>query len=142
MPYVFNPFTGTLDAITTPIQISEVLASVTGINAKTIALTTLYTVPAGKTLTITGVFLRVTAFTSGGKTTDAIMTVGANNPNYDDYNGISPAVVSNNVAIEVTQSLGAFFPIYTAGQVIKMNITTGSNATTETWAIELLGYLS
>ena len=43
------------------------VASVTGINAKTIATTLLYTVPSGKTFIPVFIVIKVTSFTDGGK---------------------------------------------------------------------------
>ena len=117
------------------------LATVTGIDAKVVAATTLYTVPAGKTMIPDHIVIRVTAFTVGSKGVQAIASFGGNSATYDDFlNTVTYTVAAADVFIRdsvedtavVTQS---------AADVFKISIETGSDATTETWAIDLYGYL-
>jgi len=117
------------------------LATVTGIDAKTVAQTTLYTVPTGKTLVISRVVIRCTAFTVGSKGVQAVASFGGNSATYDDYlNSVTYTIAAVNTAI-TDNVLDTAVPLYAAGSVIKLAIETGSDATAETWAVDLFGYL-
>ena len=126
------------------------LSSTTGINAKTVATTSLYTVPTGYSAIITLIIVRVTAFTAGGKTVQVTGSVGANSPNFNDYypttvNTYTVTAVNRNLQTGVQSHMPTTdpveSPIYAAGSVFTLNITTASNATTETWSCDLFGYL-
>jgi len=118
------------------------LATTTGINAKTVAATTLYTVPTGKKLIVDKVVVRVTAFTVGSKTIQAVAQFGANSPNFNDqFPTYAYTFTANNMKILNVDITAGEFPIHAAASVFTINITTGSNATTETWAVDLWGYL-
>ncbi len=117
------------------------LATVAAIDATTIAVTSLYPVPAGKTLIPDHIVIRVTSFTSGGKGVEAVASFGGNSATFDDYlNTVTYTVAAAAVWIRdcventatVTQA---------AGDVFSISIETASNATTEVWAVELFGYL-
>jgi hypothetical protein len=117
------------------------LATVTGIDAKSVALTTLYTVPVGKTLIIDHVVIRCTAFTVGSKGVQAIASFGGNSATYDDYlNSVTYTIAAASVMVKDT-ILDAASVVYAALSVIKLSIETGSDATLETWAVDLFGYL-
>lgn len=116
------------------------LATVTGIDAKTVAQTTLFTVPTGKSMIVTHVVIRVTAFTVGSKTVQTVASFGGNSATYDDY--IDSATYTVAAVDKVTiDSNWAAAPVYAAATVFKLAVETGSNATTETWAVDVLGYL-
>ena len=117
------------------------LATVTGIDAKAVATTTLYTVPSGKTFIPTSVVIRVTAFTVGAKGVQAIASFGGNSATYDDFlNSVTYTVAAVDTFIRdvLTDSAVA---VQAAGDVFKISIETGSDATTETWSIDVFGYL-
>lgn len=117
------------------------LATITGIDAKAVAITTLYTVPAGKSLVVTDVVIRCTAFTVGAKTIQAVASFGGNFATYDDYlNSVTYTIAAAARAIRDTV-LDAAYPIYAAGSTFRLSIETGSDATTETWAVDVFGYL-
>ena len=117
------------------------LASVTGIDAKTVAQTTLYTVPQGYSLVVDHIVIRCTAFTVGSKGVQAVASFGGNSATYDDYlNSVTYTVAAANVFIK-DSVLDAAMPVYAAGSVFKLAIETGSDATTETWAASMFGYL-
>lgn len=117
------------------------LATVIGINALTVAQTTLYTVPVGKSLIVTHVVIRCTAFTVGSKSVQAVASFGGNASTYDDYlNSITYTIAAASVAI-VDSVLDAAIPVYAAGTAFKLAIETGSNASVETWAADVFGYL-
>ena len=117
------------------------LATVTGIDAKSVAITTLYTVPVGKSLVVDHVVIRVTAFTVGAKAVQAIASFGGNSATWDDYlNSVTYTVAAVDKFIRDSVDDSAL-PIYAAGATFKISIETGSDATTETWAVDLFGYL-
>jgi hypothetical protein len=117
------------------------LATITGIDAKTIAATTLYTVPSGKSLVVDHVVIRCTAFTVGAKSVQAIASFGGNSATYDDFlNSVTYTIAAASVKIRDGID-DTVVPIYAAAALFKLSIETGSNATTETWAIDLFGYL-
>jgi len=117
------------------------LATVIGINAKTVAITELFVVPTGKSLIVDHVVIRCTAFTSGGKSTQAVAAFGGNSATYDDYlNSITYTIAAASVAI-TDSVLDTAVPVYAAGTSFRISVEVGSNATTETWAVDLFGYL-
>ena len=117
------------------------LATVTGINAKTVAVTALYTAPAGKTFIPDHIVIRVTAFTAGGKGVQVIASFGGNAATYDDYlNSVTYTVAAADVFIRDSAE-DAAVAIQAAGDVFSMAIETGSDATTETWAVHVFGHL-
>jgi hypothetical protein len=117
------------------------LATVTGIDAKVVAVTSLYTTPIGKTFIPDHIVIRVTAFTDGGKGTQAVASFGGNSATYDDYlNSITYTIAANGVFIRDSVEDTAVV-VQAAGDVFSISIEVGSDATTETWAIDLFGYL-
>jgi len=117
------------------------LATVAAIDAKTVAITELYVAPSGKTLIVTDVIVRVTSFTAGGKSIQAVASFGANSATYDDYlNSVTYTVAADDVAIHDTL-LDTASPVYTAGSSFRISIETASDATTEVWAVDVFGYL-
>lgn len=119
------------------------IATVTDINAKTVAATTLYTVPTGSSLIVTNIIIRVTAFTSGGKTVHVVVTFGGNSTDFNDFiaTGTYTITANNRVILNPEYSGAAEHPLYAAATNFSINITTGSNATTETWTVDVFGYL-
>lgn len=114
------------------------LANVTGINAKTVANTSLFTVPTGKTAIVTSVVIRVTAATA--------ITVGPSA-------GIGNVAGTNNIAASATMTTlqttaddfifiisGASKATAAAGQIY-LNLGTAATGTSETIAVDLIGYL-
>ena len=119
----------------------SLLATVTGIDAKSIATTMLYSVPTGKSMIVSKCVIRCTAFSVGSKSVQAVASFGGNSTTYDDYlNSVTYTISAINKAIcdWVTDSE---IPVYASGTSFRLSIETGSNATTETWAVDLFGYL-
>lgn len=117
------------------------VATVTGIDAKVVATTELYEVPTGKTFIPDHVVIRVTAFTNGGKAIQAVASFGGNAATYDDYlNSVTYTVAAQDVSIRDSVEDAAVV-IQAAGDSFRISIETGSDATTETWAVDLYGYL-
>ena len=118
-----------------------ILATVTGIDAKTVAATTLYTVPGGSTLIVDHVVIRCTAFTVGAKSVQAVASFGGNSATYDDYlNTITYTIAAADVMIRDSVE-GVATVTYAAGTVVKVSIETGSDAAIETWEVSLWGNL-
>jgi len=117
------------------------VATITGIDAKTVAVTSLYTVPAGKTFIPVFVVIRVTAFTVGAKGVQAVASFGGNSATYDDFlNTITYTVAAVDTFIRDGVEDSALVT-QTAGDVFSISVETGSDATTETWAVDVFGYL-
>lgn len=117
------------------------LATSAKIDAKSVAKTTLYTVPTGKSLVVDHVNIRVADYTAGGKDTQAKASFGGNDANYDDYlKGVTYTVAAVSKVLS-DSTMDAFVPVYAAGSNFKISIETGSNATTENWIVDVFGYL-
>ena len=117
------------------------LATVTGIDATAVAVTTLYTVPVGKTLVPDQVVIYVSAFTDGGKGTEATASFGGNGATYDDYiNSVEYTVAAAGNTIKATIADSAF-AVQAAGDVFSISIEIASDATVETWTAILMGHL-
>lgn len=132
---VAKTFRGDSSWVVTP----QVL-SATSVNAKTTGTTALYTVPAGKTLTVTGVYIRVTSSTAA--------SVGATADVGDSVNGAASIYASTATALTVLNKVykypdpsgGLMFSVAAAG-VVNFNINTGATATTLTYTVTLIGIL-
>jgi hypothetical protein len=117
------------------------LATITGIDAKVVATTALFIVPTGKSLIVSKIVIRITNFTVGAKSVQVIASFGGNSATYDDYlNSITYTVTALSKAIQ-DEVLDVEIPIYPAATSFRLSIETGSDATTETWAVDLFGYL-
>lgn len=118
----------------------SIVATITGINAKTVATTTLYTVPAGRTLVVTDVIVRCTAFTVGSKSIQAVANIGGNSTSFNDFLNAKTYTISAAGQLKRENVNDTQVVTYAAGVAFSINITTGSNATTETWAVDVIGY--
>lgn len=115
----------------------NLLSSTTGVNAKTVANTALYTVPSGKTAVITGYVVKVSAASSitGGPTAGIGNTAGTNNI------GASQAM---NALLTTTDTfqwsiIGSSKTTVAAG-IVYFNLGTVSTGTSQTITIDLFGY--
>lgn len=116
-----------------------VLATTTGINAKSIAATTVYTVPTGKTAVITEVIVRCTAASS--ITNGPTASVGFTSTAYTDI-----YAAQNMIALTGTTSIFGYSTVgmsasAVAATVIKFNISTGASGTSQTVAVDVIGYI-
>jgi len=112
------------------------------ISAKTVAITTLYVVPAGKRLIVDHVTIRCSSFTAGGKSIQAVASFGGNSATYDDYlNSVTYTFSVYNTVIRDSVE-DAAFPTYYDGEIFKISVETGSDATTENWSVSLFGHLA
>lgn len=118
-----------------------ILASITGVDLKTTGQTTLYTVPAGKTLVLTDVIALAT--TASTITIAPIVRIGK----ASSYNEWLP--LTTLTGLDTTNkftSLGMSAALlmhqtFAAGEVVKIDVQTGSTATTLTVTLHLLGFL-
>ena len=119
----------------------SLISSTTGINAKTVTTTSLYVVPTGKTLIVDHIIIHVTAFTDGGKGTQAVASFGGNSATYDDYlNSVTYTVAAANVYIK-DHIEDTATTVQAAADDFRISVETGSDATTETWAVYVFGLL-
>lgn len=115
------------------------IATVSGIDFTAAGPFTLYTVPANKKLILTSVFQRTA--TVDTLISAAVMSVGGNDPDYD--NGHASITIGATVdnAVEFIKTAGTEYPVYAAGTVIKAAQVVAGVATAHTGAIDLFGYL-
>jgi len=117
---------------------SNILSTTTGINAKTVATTNLYTVPAGKTAIITGVIIRCTVATA----VTVVPTLGVGIAAGEADIMPSTALTGLDLTTEFYRySVEGVVVTGAAAAVIKLGIDTGATATTMTIAVDLIGYL-
>lgn len=115
------------------------LATIGGIDAKTVAATTLYTVPVGKIMIITSVVVKCAA--ADTVSVACSYSLGGNNPNYDNWKGITASGLDSQGQIRMETVENQVSSAMAAGTVFKLNITTGATATTQTLVVDLFGYL-
>lgn len=114
-----------------------ILSTTTGINAKSTGTTTLYTVPTGKTAIITGAIVRCTAASS--ITNGPTLGIGIATNEDDIY------ASTNLVALKTTTNTFGFTTVgmsrnAVATSVVKLGIDTIATGTSQTVAIDLIGY--
>lgn len=118
------------------------ISTTTGIDAKTVATTELYSVPAGKTFIPVLVVIRVTSFTVGSKAVQAVASFGGNSATYDDFlDTVTYTVAAADVFLFDQPAEATALSVQAAGDSFRISIETGSDATAETWAVDLFGYL-
>jgi hypothetical protein len=114
-----------------------ILATVTGIDAKVVAETALYTVPAGETVVVIGVTLRCTAAVAISAHPKAGVGIAAG---ADDI-----FAEQNCLGLKATDDEFQFphagvRKVGTAGSVIKLGIDRAAVGTSMTLAADLMGY--
>jgi len=116
------------------------LATIKGIDAMQTGLTTLYTVPLNKQLVITSIVVRCTEATD--VTGEASVSIGANNPDYNDWLGAYYLADLKDIAQNLIYHPNNLIikSIYQADDVLKINITEGATGTSQTLAVDLFGY--
>lgn len=120
-------------------NVSNILATISGIDGTAIATTNLYTVPAGKTAIILATVARITALTAFvGVGTGGIGT-----------NGAQDNIMGSRAMTGLT-AVGSLFcfmnsngasVIATTGQTIQLGVDVAFVAGTITMALDLIGYL-
>lgn len=116
----------------------QLLSTTTGINAKTVAATTLYTVPAGKTLVVTKAVVRCTAASaiSNGPTAAVKVSGGSAILASLAMNGLT----ATGKAATLDNDDEAFV-LGNAGDAIQLDLTNAATGTSQTVAVDLIGYL-
>lgn len=119
--------------------VPSVLSTTTGINAKSIAATTLYTVPTGKTCVVTAAIIRCTA--ASAITNGPTASIGFTSTAFADiYANANMVALTGTTAIFGYSTVGMSASAV-ATTVIKLNISTGAAGTSQTIAVDLIGYL-
>ncbi len=127
-------FDGTADISTGPC----ILSTTTGIDAKSVATTALYTVPAAKTAIITGAVVRVTV--AAAITVVPTLGIGRNATQDDIFASTTLTGLDATTKVYVFDALGTF-AVAAATEVVSLGIDTGATATTMTISIDLIGYI-
>lgn len=136
-----NEYAVTFDDLNTKIRSfsNNLIAIMDNIDAKTTGETTIYTVPSGKRLVITNVFIipeTITAFSS-----IFALSIGTNSSNYDNLFEIKSMLGLDTVSkFWQFNNLSGLSVINEASDIIKCKITTGATATTYTIKVLLFGY--
>lgn len=124
-----------------PIINYQKLATVTAIDLTTAAQTTLYTVPAGKTLYITEILIRiigVITFVSGA-------TIGIGKAaSYNEWLAATAmGALSSTTQFRLLShsAAGLIYQSFAAGEVVKINVTVPAVSTLLTAACDVFGYL-
>lgn len=119
-------------------QLDIRLATVAGINLKTVATTTLYTTPAGHTAVISAIILEITTGTS--ITVDAKAGVGIAAGEDDIFS--SENLVNTRAAGDVWSfSLKGKARTAPAASAVKLGVDTGATGTTLTATAHVFGFL-
>lgn len=112
------------------------------IDAKTTGATELFKIPSDKDFIPMEVIIRVTDFTAGSKSTQAVASFGGNSSTYDDFLNSRTYTVSdvNKFLIDKPSNANEL-NIQSSETSFNIIIETGSNATTEKWTVDLIGYM-
>ena len=119
------------------------VAESTGLDATSTGTTSLYTVPTGFAFMPTHIIvINEPGFTSGGKTIHAVASFGGNSATFDDFlNSVTFTFSSGGTYIMREKSTTA--QVFQAGgDVFTISIETASDATLETWAVSVFGFIA
>lgn len=122
-------------------NMAGLLATVTGIDLKTVAATNLYTVPAGKTLVITEVVIRVTAADTFAVAATLAVGKTASFNEWIVATAMTGLAAVGQFRLLSNSAAGLIYQSFAAGEVVALNVTVGATATTLTGAVDLFGYL-
>lgn len=119
-------------------NLPRILSITGGINARATGTTALYTVPVGKILVVTDVYVKCTAVT--GSTTGARADIG------DSVNGAASIYANSSPQTAATNKIfrypvGGLYFIVPAGATVNYNINTIGNGTSLTYQVTLIGVL-
>lgn len=118
---------------------NNLIAIMDNIDAKTTGATTIYTVPSGKRLVITNVFIIPETITSFSST--FALSIGTNSSNYDNLFEIKSMLGLDTLSkFWQFNNLSGLSVINEASDIIKCKITTGATATTYKIKVLLFGY--
>lgn len=128
---------GTVQVNSLPLP--TVLASVASIDLTSTGTTTLFTVPAGRSVKSLFVSIRPTTATAAGA--DAIVSVGTNASTYDDIFSATTLTGLNATTEEFTLAVSGVSHISAATEVITFQVDTADTGTALTATVELIGYV-
>lgn len=117
------------------------LATVTGIALTATGATNLYTVPAGKTLVVTEIILRITAVTTF--ISGATISIGKS-ASYNEWlaaTAMGALSATNQFRLLSHSAAGLLYQSFAAGEVVALNVTIGATSTVLTGAADVYGYL-
>lgn len=117
------------------------LATITSINLKNTGQTTLYTVPTGKTLFLTEIVMSATAAST--ITIPPIIRVGKAS-SYNEWLPLTTLTgldTTNKFTQLTVSSTLLMHQTFAAAEVVKLDVQTGSTATTLTATAYLFGFL-
>ena len=115
----------------------RLLSKVTGIDAKTVATTNLYTVPTGHTVVV--VFAVATTEVANTVTQRPVMGIGIAAGESDIFSSRALTGFTASDSVYMFNNTAKFVQAEST-DVIKLGIDNGSTATTHTITIELYGY--
>jgi hypothetical protein len=121
-----------------PLKQERKLSTVTGIDAKVVAVTNLYTVPTGVTAIITKAIIRASVATA--ITQRPVLGIGIAAGEGDIYASTALTGFTALTSVWAFQSSNTFRNAV-AASIIKLGIDNGSNGTTHTIEIDLFGFL-
>jgi hypothetical protein len=118
------------------------ISTTENIDAKTTGATELFKIPNDKDFIPLEIIIRVTDFTAGSKSTQAVSSFGGNSSTYDDFlNSRTYTISAVDKFLIDKPSNSSELSIQGSGKSFNIIIETGSNATTEKWAVDLIGYM-
>jgi len=109
-----------------------------GVDAKVVASTILYTVPAGKTAIIHGITVRCTAASGISAGATAQVEVA---PTSGDIFGSQTWAGVHAQHDRWDYAAGGKSKVITAGQNLLLNITAGATGTSQTMSVDIVGHL-
>lgn len=120
------------------IPLNGLLAKITGIDLTAVALTTLYTVPAGKKCIVTDLITRLTSISGGVSVATVACGIAAGNADI-----VAAAALTGLTAVGKIDRMSpaGTYVVGNAADIIKFNVTIGAVATTAVGEVHLLGYL-
>jgi len=111
------------------------------IDATTTGSTELLKIPSDKDFIPLYIVIRTTSFTSGSKSTQAVASFGGNSATYDDFlNSITYTIANGEYFLIDKPADATELPVQASNSSFRVNIETASDATTETWSVDLFGY--
>lgn len=124
-------------------KVATLISTTKDIDATATGSTELFKVVPNKTFIPLYIVIRVKEFTAGGKSTQALASFGGNASTYDDFINSQTYTVTAAGTFQTDRSSDATELVtQDDGDSFRVIIETASNATTETWDIDLFGYLT
>lgn len=121
---------------------NNIISATKEIDATQTGETLLFRTPQTSRFIPTGLIIKIFEFTAGAKATQAVADIGSNSPSFDDFlSALTVTVSGEDKYILRDGDQDSETPIVPKGTDFKLKITTASDATTEKWEIDLLGYL-